>query len=224
MTVNTGRRAAIVSCSAIALAIIAPTAGRAQDEAGGDMVPHGARALPELMDRLRKAPRRRDFRTVPMILDHPDLWDETALKEVIAYRGVGKQVWDKLKYHPAFLERIKYTQRGQVTPEIAASLFEVDKILIGAAGKNTATEGQTDSMSYIWGKDMLLAYVAPRIQPKMLTLGFNYQWAKKSKNVKRLRGTDEEDRNGTYVRVGDDYYDMNIVAASCGYLMKTVVS
>src|SRR4051794_25748932 len=64
---------------------------------------------------------------------------------------MGKQVWNKLKYHPAFLERIKYTQRGQVTPEIAAALFEVDQILIGAAGYNNTKEGQTDSMSYIWG-------------------------------------------------------------------------
>jgi hypothetical protein len=58
------------------------------------VVPQGAHALPELMERLRKAPRRRDFKTVPMILDHPDLWDDTALKEVIAYRTTTKQVWD----------------------------------------------------------------------------------------------------------------------------------
>ena len=29
-----------------------------------------------------------------MILDHPDLWDDAALREVIAYRGAHKQVWD----------------------------------------------------------------------------------------------------------------------------------
>jgi hypothetical protein len=34
------------------------------------VVPQGAHASPELMERLRKAPRRRDFKTVPMILDH----------------------------------------------------------------------------------------------------------------------------------------------------------
>jgi hypothetical protein len=137
---------------------------------------------------------------------------------------MGKQAWDKLKYHPALLERVKYSQRAQLTTDLVASLFEVDRILIGAAGKNTSAEGQTDSMSYIWGKDMLLAYVAPRIAPKMLTLGLNYQWAKKTKNVKRLRGTDEEDRNGTYIRVGDDYYDMNITSAGCGYLIKNAVA
>jgi hypothetical protein len=137
---------------------------------------------------------------------------------------MGKQVWDKLKYHPALMERVKYSQRAQMTTDLVASLLEVDQILVGAAGYNTSKEGQSDSMSYIWGKDMLLAYVAPRIQPKMLTLGLNYQWNKKTKNTKRLRGTDEEDRNGTYIRVGDDYYDMNIVSANCGYLIKTAVS
>ena len=137
---------------------------------------------------------------------------------------IGKQAWDKLKYHPALLERVKYSQRGQMTPDLVASLLEIDRIVIGAAGYQTAKEGQTNSMSYIWGKDVLLAYVAPRVSPKMLSLGLTYRWNKKSKNVKRLRGTKEEDRNGTYVRVGDDYYDQNIVAASCGYLIKTVVS
>jgi hypothetical protein len=137
---------------------------------------------------------------------------------------MGKQVWDKLKYHPALMERVKYSQRAQMTTDLVASLLEVDRILVAAAGYNTSKEGQTDSMSYIWGKDMLLAYVAPKIAPKMLSLGINYQWAKKSKVVQRLRGTDEEDRQGTYIRVGGDYYDMNITSASCGYLMKTVVS
>ena len=52
MTVDTGRRTAILSCGALALGIIAPAAARAQGEAGSEMVPHGARALPEFMVRL----------------------------------------------------------------------------------------------------------------------------------------------------------------------------
>jgi intracellular sulfur oxidation DsrE/DsrF family protein len=114
MTVDTGRRTAILGCSAIALGIIAPAGGWAQDEAAGDIVPHGARALPELMERLRKAPRRRDFRTVPMILDHPDLWDETALKEVIAYRGAGKQVWDNTDIGSPWLNLMRNSINAQV--------------------------------------------------------------------------------------------------------------
>ncbi len=79
-------------------------------------------------------------------------------------------------------------------------------------------------MSYIWGKDILLAYVAPKAATKILTLGINYKWNKKQKMIQRLRGVDQEDRRGTFVRIGDDYYDQNIVSAACGYLIKSVVA
>ena len=57
-------------------------------------VPPGAWELPKLMARLRLAPCRRYFKTVPMILEPPDFWDDEALKEVIAYHGAWKQVWN----------------------------------------------------------------------------------------------------------------------------------
>jgi hypothetical protein len=137
---------------------------------------------------------------------------------------MGKQAWDKLKFHPALMERVKYSQKAQMTTELVASLLEVDRLIVAAAGYNTTKEGQTDSMSYIWGKDMLLAYVAPKIAPKMVTLGLTYRWAKRTKFVKRLRGTDEEDREGTYVRVGGDNYDQNVVSTECAYLIKNAVA
>jgi hypothetical protein len=135
---------------------------------------------------------------------------------------IGKQVWDKIKNHPDFLERVKYSQKGVITEDLLASLIGVDRVLIGAAGKNTAKEGQTDAMGYIWGKDIVLAYINPRVGQKMITLGLNYQW--KTRKVERLRGSDEEDRKGTYVRVGDNYYDLQLVSAAAGYLIKNAVA
>ena len=44
---------------------------------------------------LSRTPRRRDFKTVPMILNDPDQWDHAALSAVIAYRGAPKQVWER---------------------------------------------------------------------------------------------------------------------------------
>jgi intracellular sulfur oxidation DsrE/DsrF family protein len=114
MTVDTGRRTALLSGSAAALGILGSVASRAQASEGGAMVAHGARALPELMDRLHGTPRRRDFKTVPMILDHPDLWDDAALKEVIAYRGVGKQVWDNTEIGGPWMNLMRNTLNAQV--------------------------------------------------------------------------------------------------------------
>lgn len=56
--------------------------------------PPGATNLDTLMRRLAAAPRRRDFKRVPMILDDPALWDHQALSEVLAYRPEPRQVWD----------------------------------------------------------------------------------------------------------------------------------
>ena len=137
---------------------------------------------------------------------------------------MGKQVWDKLKLHPAFLERVKYTNGNALTTDIVASLLEVDRIIVAAAGYNNTKEGQTDAMSYIWGKDILLAYVPTKMSPKMIGLGLTYRWNKRQKVVQRLRGSEEEDRKVTRVRVGEDYYDQNIVAATCAYLVKNAVA
>lgn len=135
---------------------------------------------------------------------------------------MGKQVWDKMKNHPAFLERVKYSQKGVLAEDLMASLIGVDRIIVGAAGKNTAVEGQTDVMGYIWGKHIVLAYVAAAVRPKLMTLGLTYTW--KQQKVERLRGSTEEDRKGAYVRVGDYYWDMKMVSASAGYLIKNAVA
>jgi hypothetical protein len=58
------------------------------------LTPPGAGALKELMGRLDKAPRRRSFKTVPMILTEPDQWDDEALSEVLAYKPRTKHAWD----------------------------------------------------------------------------------------------------------------------------------
>lgn len=137
---------------------------------------------------------------------------------------LGKQVWDKLKHHPDLLERVKYSQKAVLTTELLASLLGIDRVIIGAAGYNSAKEGQTDSMAYIWGKHAWLLYVNPRVSQRMITFGFTYRWSAKTKKVERLRGTDEEDRKGTYVRVGDDYYDQNLVSALAAYLIKDAVA
>jgi intracellular sulfur oxidation DsrE/DsrF family protein len=115
MTVDTGRRKALLGFSTVALGVAALAAGPAHAEADSNVVPQGgARELPELMERLRKAPRRRDFKAVPMILDHPDLWDDTALKEVIAYRDAHKQVWDNTDIGSPWMNLMRNSLNAQV--------------------------------------------------------------------------------------------------------------
>lgn len=135
---------------------------------------------------------------------------------------LGKQVWDKLKNHPAFMERVKYSALGVMTEELLAEIVGVAKVLVGGAAYTSSAEGQTEATSYIWGKNAILAYVNPRIAPKLMTLGLTYTW--KTLIVERLNGSAEQDRKGTYVRVGDFYYDIKLVAANAGYLVKNAVA
>jgi intracellular sulfur oxidation DsrE/DsrF family protein len=114
MSVDTGRRNALLGFSSVALGVAALATGPARAEAGNSVVPQGAHALPELMERLRKTPRRRDFKTVPMILDRPGLWDDTALKEVIAYRGTPKQAWDNTDIGSPWMNLMRNSLNAQV--------------------------------------------------------------------------------------------------------------
>lgn len=135
---------------------------------------------------------------------------------------VSKKVFDKLVDHPAIVERVKYSQLGVLNADLLARFFDVDRVIIGGAKKNGSVEGQADSMSDIWGRDALLAFINPRLGQKTVSLGVTYQW--KNKTVERLNGTDERDRRGQFIRVGDDYRDAELIAAGAAYLFKDAVA
>jgi hypothetical protein len=54
----------------------------------------GAATIAELQARLSRLNLRRDFKSVPLVLDTRDMWDDAAIREVAAYRGGPRQVWD----------------------------------------------------------------------------------------------------------------------------------
>jgi hypothetical protein len=74
----------------------------------------GAKSLEDLTARLSRAPRRRDFKTVPMILNDPKQWDHAALSAVIAYRGAPKQVWDNTGIASPWLNTMRNSLNTQV--------------------------------------------------------------------------------------------------------------
>jgi intracellular sulfur oxidation DsrE/DsrF family protein len=115
MDASSGRRLALKSMAGIAVAVglvALPSAGANAAEAS--LVPLGAKKLLELIGRLAKAPRRRDFKTVPMILNDPDQWDQEALAELIGYRGEPKQVWDNTNIAGPWLNLMRNSLNVQV--------------------------------------------------------------------------------------------------------------
>jgi hypothetical protein len=108
----TGRRAALILMGLGAAASL--SAQRPAEAAESSLLPPGAGSLGELSARLNRAPRRRDFKTVPMILDHPDLWDHTALSELIAYRGGPRQVLDNTEIAGPWLNTMRNAMNTQI--------------------------------------------------------------------------------------------------------------
>lgn len=93
---------------------------------------------------------------------------ETVLKQIARRANtlqMSFEVFTKLALHPDLIDRVKYTgtqeRPAMVTAAMMAALFMVDQVLVGTAVKNTAKEGQTDSMSFVWSKHAWLGFVAP---------------------------------------------------------------
>src|SRR4051812_17701658 len=96
MKIIAGRRdvlgtfALAMATGAIGIAASKPAAAAVESA----LTPPGATHLDALKKRLARAPRRRDFKAVPMIPDNPEQWDHEALTEVLSYRPAPKQAWD----------------------------------------------------------------------------------------------------------------------------------
>ena len=90
-------------------------------------------------------------------------------------------VWRHLRQHPDFLDRVKYTRPGgRVEPEDLRSWFGFDKVLIGKAIVDSAQEGATANMSYVWGNDFWCGYVTQSPALEEATSGYCFVWGNRT--------------------------------------------
>lgn len=85
-------------------------------------------------------------------------------------------VFNALKNHEDILDRIKYTQKGIVTTDLLATLFEVDRVLVAWGVVNTAAKGDAEKTGFIMGKHALLCYAAPSPALKKPSAGYIFAW------------------------------------------------
>ncbi len=108
------RTVAGLSAGLIAMNATAGDISRNQDEISPTLVQNGAKTLRDLAKRLAATPRRRNFKTVPMILTSPDQWDNEALNEVMHYAGGPKQVWDNTDLESPWLNLMRNAMNAQI--------------------------------------------------------------------------------------------------------------
>jgi len=131
---------------------------------------------------------------------------------------LGKAVFEILKHHPKILERIKYSQKAVLTTDLMAELFGIEKVIVGKAGYNSAKEGKTEVLSYLWGKNAILAYVEPRPGIKKFSLGYVFQSQKFQTRRARI-----EVKHSDWFEVGNIETE-KIVCADCGYRIHPAIT
>lgn len=139
---------------------------------------------------------------------------------------MGKQAWLKLKWHPDLIDNIKYTQSGQFTTEMFASLIGIERILIGRAIYTTTPEGTAEaSVTYsrIWGKKALMLYVPP--SPSLLEPAsmYTFTWNRVPNSLQYIRRLRDDEREVDIIEA-NTYYDHKVTGAKAGIFLDTVVS
>lgn len=138
------------------------------------------------------------------------------------------QVMSQLEDHPDFIDRIKYTNGGAVTSEIMKTLFGFGgKVIVPGVGYNSANPGQAAAIGYLWGKDVLMAYVPDSPGMMIPAYGYEFTWGYPEKQlVDRWR---ETQRKSDLIRC-QRRYDIKHVAvdsngkSTAGYLIKAAVA
>jgi intracellular sulfur oxidation DsrE/DsrF family protein len=114
MMIDNSRRSALFGFGSLIVGASVFAAGRSRAVTNEQVIPPRARKLSELMEQLRRVPRRRDFKTVPMVLQHPDFWDDEALNQIMAYDGDRKQVWDNTEIAGPWLNLMRNSLNAQI--------------------------------------------------------------------------------------------------------------
>jgi hypothetical protein len=120
---------------------------------------------------------------------------------------------------------------GLLNDNQLALVLGVDRIMVGGAMYNTAEGGQTQSLSSVWGKNCIFAYINPSPNPNMAQQSLGYSFVPSASS---LEGGYE-----TYAYTMPEYalppmeglnvyqgrmYDDHILDAKCAYLYTAVIS
>jgi hypothetical protein len=86
-----------------------------------------------------------------------------------------------LKNHEEIMDRIKYTQKGIITLDLIAELFELDNIYVPWGIVNQSTnranyDDSTETTDYIYKGSMLIGYRPPAPRLKEPSAGYIFSW------------------------------------------------
>ena len=151
-------------------------------------------------------------------------------------------VMSVLEDHPDIIERIKYSERAILTPEIVAAVLGLQKVIIPGSvvgvnpngGQPSGVSGLAISTSFIWGKDIILAYVPDRPGMRVPAFAYEFAWSYGGKAMVTDRWR-EDKRKSDLIRVSRRY-DLKMVGVEInpasadygksvvGYIIKNAIA
>lgn len=122
------------------------------------------------------------------------------------------------KEHTSIVDRIKYTSQQSVTPDLLATLFNVDKVLVSGAVQNTADEGITDVLADVATDTAFVGYVEPNpgLRKPSTFYTFQKEGATRPFRVRKYR---DDEREGDWIEVSS-FYQIRVVSSDCGYIIN----
>jgi hypothetical protein len=158
--------------------------------------------------------------------------ENTAMAERTGHKSntlvLSPYVYNALKNHPDIIDRIKYTQKGIVTTELLASLFEVENVYVPWAIQNTAIKGANGNMQFIMGKHALLMYVEKNPGLKKASAGYTFAWT----GLKGAGALGNRVMRIPMPWLGEDTerveaemaFDMKVIGADLGTFLRDIVA
>lgn len=142
------------------------------------------------------------------------------------------QVMSVLEDHPSIISRIQYSERAILTKEIIGAVFGIENIIVPGVASGTGT-GFNITTSYLWGKDVVIAWVPPRAGLRVPAFGYEFVWGfPGAQVVDRWR---ETQRKSDLIRCSRRY-DLKLVGVETnplsadyqksitGYLIKNAIA
>lgn len=139
---------------------------------------------------------------------------------------IGKQVWQKLRWHPDLIDTIKHVERGIITEQIFAALTGFEKVLIGRALYTDSPEGTAEaSVTYsrIWGKHALVMYVPASPSLMEPAAGYCFTWARVPNSIQYMvRHRDEQAEIEIFEC--NSYFDHKVTSTKAGIFLAGAVA
>lgn len=140
---------------------------------------------------------------------------------------LGAKTFRGIKNNADVIDRVKYTQKGMITLDMLAGLFDLDEVMVAGGVQNSSAEGVAASYDFIVGSnDALLVYAAPRPSLQLPSGGYTFSWTgylgagAAGQRIKRFRMEPEaSDR----VEI-EHAFDQKLVAAIMGAFFSNAVT